>query len=146
MFLQEDSQLVGEVRPGHQEPGSMGSSPELRLPGRASAADHSHMQSRHQQALQHLAAGYGGQGEAQGLLGSVRSTGSEGHEAAGEGPRHCPAGATGGPELPWQPFPAEVPACYCCVPLLACRSLTTSRPMPLHTSCQQPIEAPCAGA
>ena len=79
----------------------MGSSPELRLPGRASAADHSHMHGLHQQALQRLAAGYGGPGEAQGLLsspgqhrvraslGSVRSTGSDGHEAAGEGPGHC---------------------------------------------------------
>ncbi len=75
----------------------MGSSPELRLPGRASVADHSHMHGLHQQALQHLVAGYGGQAGALGLLGSpgqhrgqaslgsVRSTGSEGHEPAGEG-------------------------------------------------------------
>eukprot|EP00891_Asterochloris_glomerata_P007499 jgi/Astpho2/7499/Aster-x1438 len=94
-LLQEDSQLDGQARQGHQEPGSMGSSPELRLPGRASAADHSHMHGLHQQALQHLVAGYGGQAGALGLLGSpgqhrgqaslgsVRSTGSEGHEPAG---------------------------------------------------------------
>ena len=173
----------------------MGSSPELRLPGRASAADHSHMHGLHQQALQHLVAGYGGQAGALGLLGSpgqhrgqaslgsVRSTGSEGHEPAGEGlgiitltcvrtqlcghhsqafcGRYCPragghagprqpkgrgghgreagpglpAGATGWHELPWQLFPAAVPACCCCIPLFACPILTMSQPMPLHTLC-----------
>ena len=124
----------------------MGSSPDLRLPGRASAADHSHMRGLHQQALQHLAAGYGGQGEAQGLLGSVRSTGSEGHEAAGEGPGRCLLVQALGMSCHGNSFCAAVPACCCCVTVLACPNWTMSQYMLLHTSYQQLIEAPCAGA
>ena len=116
----------------------MGSSPELRLPGRASAADHSHMHGLHQQALQHLVAGYGGQGVAQGLLGSprqhrgrpslgsVHSTGSEGHESAGEGSGHCLLVQVAG--VSCHGSRSCLSACMLLLyPLFACPSLITSQ-------------------